>query len=80
MDGQEMSFRAGELIHVDPDETEVAPGQYVVAHVPSSNQVVFRQVQYDGTRPYLRALNPHWPPIHDEFHILGRVVGRSQIL
>lgn len=80
MQGVDVSFRAGEIIHVDPDDLDVDPGKFVVAKITSSGQIVFRQLQYDADRPYLRALNPQFPLIREQFEVLGRVVGRSQIL
>ncbi len=69
------SYPEGALIYVDPDQNCCAPGDRVVAKRSGENGVTFKQLAKDGDRLYLKPLNPHHPPIFDEFKIIGKVIG-----
>lgn len=73
-------FHEGEIIIVDPDKT-VSRGCYVIALLPRSKEVTFKQYVVDGGVHYLKPLNPQYPivQIDDSTHICGIVVmGLSQ--
>lgn len=70
------SYPEGAIIYVDPDQRgSASPGDRVIAKLKNSSSVTFKQLAQDGDRVYLRALNPHHPPLFDEFKILGKVIG-----
>ena len=69
------SYPEGCVIYVDPEQNNVVPGDRVIAKLASTQHVVFKQLASDGSRQYLKPLNPIHPPIFDEFEILGRVIG-----
>ena len=56
----EPRFCEDDLIFVDP---EMAPvhGKYVVLRLEASNEATFKQLVIEGSRHYLKALNPIWP-------------------
>lgn len=58
--GRADGYHAGQLIFVDP-RVETAHGSYIVVRLPDSEHAVFKQLIYDADKPYLKALNPHWP-------------------
>lgn len=71
-----LSVPDGMLIFVDPDQRGgVVSGNLVVARLCNTDDVTFKQFVEDAGRRFLRPLNPHYPTIHDEFLILGLVVG-----
>ncbi|MDR5710079.1 MAG: transcriptional repressor LexA [Armatimonadota bacterium] len=62
----------GDLVIVRRQQTAL-PGELVVALV-GEEATVKRLAAEDG-RPVLRAENPAYPPIREEFQIVGKVVG-----
>lgn len=76
MVGPELAFHPGEVIHVDPEQP-TAPGDFVIARLEGSDQVTFKQLKEESGTPYLRPLNPHFPPIFGPFEIIGRVIGQT---
>lgn len=72
------SYPDGIIIIVDADKRSPAAGQRVIALLKDTNQVTFKQLATDGTRPYLMPLNPAYQPMFEEFDILGTVVGAYQ--
>ncbi len=77
--GVRPSFPEGYIIHVDPDQIP-QNGDCVVAKVKGDNKVTFKQLKYDGDKPYLKPLNPDHKPIFEEFKTIGRVIGVSMKL
>jgi len=70
------SYPDGAIIFVDPDQTEsAADGDSVIAELLPGDQVTFRTLVDDGANRYLRALNPAYLPITQDFEVLGKVVG-----
>lgn len=69
------SYPEGSVIFVDPEQNGCAPGDRVIAKVKGRDGVIFKQLAKDGDRPYLKSLNPHHPPIFDEFRVIGKVIG-----
>lgn len=72
-------FPPGIHIIVDPEDRTPTSGQFVVARLKGTDTVTFKQFKVEDGKPYLKPLNPDFKPIHDEFLILGRVVGRHDV-
>ena len=77
--GVQPSFPEGFIIQVDPLLT-VNDGDCVIAVVNDHKEATFKQLKYDGGKPYLKPLNPTHPPIFGEFKIVGKVIGATLIL
>lgn len=71
------SYPHGCLIYVDPEQRGgCVTGDRVVAQIRGHDAVTFKQLaQVDG-RQFLKPLNPQYPPIMDEFRVLGKVIGK----
>jgi SOS-response transcriptional repressor LexA len=71
------SYPEGTIIYVDPD-VPVATGRRVVAKLPNSNEVTFKEYRYDGGKHYLKPLNPQYQTIeiNEETHFCGVVIGQ----
>ena len=69
------SVPSGSLILVDP-LAPASPGSLVIVSAPLQQQAVFRELQEEGGRRYLRALNPAWPVLawESDWHVKGVVV------
>lgn len=73
--GNKYSFPEGYIIIVDFDQRgDISDGIFVIAKENGDNAVTFKQLKYDGTRPYLNPLNPDHPKIFKEFRIIGKVI------
>jgi len=72
--GHQKSFHEGDIIIIDP-EKNAAHGDYVIALLPRSKEVTFKQYVIDGGVRYLKPLNPQYPTtqINDSTHICGVV-------
>lgn len=73
------SFHEGEMIYVDPDR-EAENGSFVVVKLVDEQEATFKQLVIEGSRRYLKAINPSWPEpfieIDGEAHIVGVVIGK----
>lgn len=70
------SVAAGSIIFVDPEQAGgVNNGDLIVARLCGSNEVTFKRFVVDAGRVFLQPLNPLYPPIYDEFEIIGLVIG-----
>jgi SOS-response transcriptional repressor LexA len=71
-------FIPGEIIYVDP-EVEASSGSCVVVRQNGDLDATFKQLMFDGSKRYLKALNPSWPvPIIEmlpDAVICGVVIG-----
>lgn len=78
--GESMSpdFIPGEIIYVDPC-IEAGSGSCVVVRQNGDTEATFKQLMLDGSKQYLKALNPNWPsPIIEmlpDAVICGVVIG-----
>ena len=64
------------VIFIDPEISEsITPGDRVLARI-SNGEYVFKELSIDGGRRFLRSLNQQYPPIHDKFRIIGKVIGK----
>jgi SOS-response transcriptional repressor LexA len=69
------SFPPGSIIIIDPEQSgDITDGVFVIAKENGADSVTFKQLKYDGTRPYLNPLNPDYPKYFGEFRIIGKVV------
>ena len=68
------SYPPGCIIIVDPDQTPV-PGDRILAALDGEPDAAFKILVRDGGKTFLKSLNPHYPPIFEEFRILGKVIG-----
>ena len=68
-------FPPGTILIVEPEES-VQPGDFVVARINSDTEATFKQLVKDGSRLYLRPLNPQYPilPVDEQTHIVGPVI------
>ena len=70
------SYPGGAIIYVDPDQSGgVVTGDRVIAKINGENGVTFKCFVDDGGRRFLKALNPQYPIITDEFRVIGKVIG-----
>jgi SOS-response transcriptional repressor LexA len=73
------SFHEGEIIYCDPDR-EADNGSLVVVKLIEEQEATFKQLVVEGSRRYLKALNPQWPEpyieIDGEAEIVGVVIGK----
>jgi SOS-response transcriptional repressor LexA len=70
------SYPAGCLIFVDPDKRTPDNGQRVIAKLKGSEDVTFKVFVRDGSKVFLKPLNPQYPPMHEAFRVIGTVVGK----
>lgn len=68
------SYPEGCIIFVDPGKCPVH-GSRIIAKLKGSDEVTFKVLKKEDGRTWLAPLNPQHPPIHDEFRILGTVIG-----
>jgi len=54
------SFRDGDIIFVDPAK-EAENGSLVIAKLVDSQEATFKQLVMEGSRRFLKPLNPAWP-------------------
>ncbi len=60
--GEGYSFTPGSIIVCDPDQ-KPRNESFVIAKLPGSEDVVFKQLIIEGGRKYLASLNPKYPTI-----------------
>ncbi len=74
-EGAKYSFPEGYRIIVDPEQRgDTTDGIFVIAKEEGADAVTFKQLKYDGSRPYLNPLNNAHPKIFKAFRILGKVI------
>jgi SOS-response transcriptional repressor LexA len=54
------SFRDGDIIFVDPAK-DAENGSLVIAKLVDSQEATFKQLVMEGSRRFLKPLNPAWP-------------------
>lgn len=70
------TYPEGAIIYVDPDQNgSPNSGDRVIARLIGENAVTFKCYIEDSGRKFLKPLNPAYPIITEEFHILGKVIG-----
>ena len=70
------TFLPGSIIYVDP-ETPVNNGSLVIVKIHDTEEATFKMYSEDGSKRYLRPLNPQFPVIEmtEDMTICGVVVG-----
>ena len=73
--GYSNSFHEGSIIIIDPDKS-TTNGSFVIALLPHSKELTFKQYVVDAGIHYLKPLNPQYPivKIDERTHIYGVVV------
>lgn len=70
------SFPHGVIVYCDPEQVSgVVSGDPVIAKIDGEDEVTFKTFVKDGSRKFLKPLNPAYPVITDEFKILAKVIG-----
>ncbi len=67
------SFPENSIIIIDPS-AKPKSNDFVIALIDGEEDAVFKQLAIDGSRQYLKSLNPQYPTIIDKFSILGKAV------
>jgi SOS-response transcriptional repressor LexA len=77
--GGKYSYSDGDIIYVDPD-IQSENGSRVIVRLDDDHEATFKQLVIEGSRRYLRALNPAWPEpiieINGHATICGVVIGK----
>lgn len=60
-----LTFPMGGVVLVEPEHV-VRAQTFVIANLPETQQVVMRQLVYEGNKRYLKALNPKYPVLEIE--------------
>ena len=72
---QGRSYPEGMLIYVDPEQCDsVVLGDLIIAIVSGQRSAVFKELTQEGDDLVLKSLNTHYPPIQEEFEVLGKVI------
>jgi SOS-response transcriptional repressor LexA len=69
-----ISFPKGSIIIVDP-EAVMKDYSFVVVSIEHASELILRQVVHEGSKRYLKAINPRYPliPMRDPYTIYGVV-------
>ncbi|WP_052367817.1 LexA family protein [Algiphilus aromaticivorans] len=70
------SYPEGCYIFVEPLKRSPVTGDRIIAKLAESDEVTFKCYMYEDGRQWLKPLNPQHPPIHEEFRVLGTVIGK----
>lgn len=76
------SFRDGDIIFVDPAK-DAENGSLVIAKLMDSQEATFKQLVLEGSRQFLKPLNPAWPDpiieLDEDAMICGVVFSKLEI-
>ena len=61
---------------MDPERKMPIHGERVIAKLSGVSEVTFKVFVCDAGKCWLKPLNTQYPPIHDEFKILGTIIGK----
>lgn len=70
------SYPDGCIIFVDPEKRSPNTGDRIIAKLEGTDEVTFKQFVSDAGRVWLKALNPTYPLLTDEFKVLGTIIGK----
>ncbi|MEN8821967.1 MAG: XRE family transcriptional regulator [Abyssibacter sp.] len=70
------SYPHGCIIFVDPSRRSPDNGARIIAKLEGTDEVTFKQFVQEGSRTYLKPLNPQHLPITEPFKVLGTVLGK----
>jgi SOS-response transcriptional repressor LexA len=73
------SYPDGCRIFVNPAMRNPNNGDRVIAKIDGEDEVTFKVFVKDGSRVFLRPLNPQYPVITDRFRVLGTVVAKVEL-
>lgn len=78
-ESMEPDFRDGDIIIVDP-KVDARHGDNVIVRVHNNNECTFKRLVVEGSRVYLKAVNPRWPTqiieVQGDATVSGVVVSR----
>jgi len=75
----EKSFSDGSIIYCDPALVQNAiSGSFIIAYLPSSNEMIFKRYGKDGPNTWLESLNSEYARITEPFEIRALVIGAFQ--
>lgn len=67
------------IVFVDPEKRgDVTTGDPIIAKINGVDAATFKCFARDGERVFLKPLNPQYPPIMEEFRILGKVIEKLE--
>lgn len=70
------TYPEGCIIFVDPMRVDPHNGDRIVAKLIDSEEVTFKVYKEEDGRRWLQPLNTAHLPIHDQFKVLGTVIGK----
>jgi SOS-response transcriptional repressor LexA len=75
LSGYTQTFRAGEIIIIDP-EKKPENNSFVIAYIDKDKEITFKQYVIDGGKKYLKPLNPQYPirELMGDMKICGTVI------
>lgn len=72
----------GDVIFVDPNK-DYENGSLVIVKLADSREATFKQIVFEGSRRFLKPLNPSWPDpiieLPDDASICGVVFSKLEI-
>ena len=74
--GNSRTYPEGCIIFVDPEQRTPNNGDRVVACLSGTDEVTFKVYKNEDGRQWLQPLNPSHEPIRENFHVLGKVLGK----
>lgn len=74
--GNSRTYPEGCIIFVDPEQRTPDNGDRVVACLTGTDEVTFKVYKNEDGRQWLQPLNPSHEPIRENFHVLGKVLGK----
>jgi SOS-response transcriptional repressor LexA len=69
------TYPEGSIIFVDPEQNQPANGDRILALLAGETEATFKVYVKEGSKVWLKPLNPQHPIITEDFKILGRVIG-----
>lgn len=70
------SYPEGCIIFVDPNLLSPVSGDPIIAKMEGSDERTFKVFMQEGTRIWLKPLNPQHPLIFEPFKVLGSIIGK----
>lgn len=70
------SYPDGCIVFVDPDQRSPNNGDRIVAKLAGCEEVTLKVFTQESGRRWLRPLNESYPPLYEEFTVVGKVVGK----
>lgn len=68
------TFPEGIIVLADPNQIDnLNNNDFVIAKIDHEDAVTFKQLKFDGDKPYLNPLNPEFPKIFNGFRVIAKV-------